>query len=267
MAKTHGDLLKAKQKRQKIIAAVGGVILLALLAVQVPKVMKHGQQSASPTSAAPATTPTPAAATTTETPVASTSQTAVSAGSSLATAPVKAADGKLTSFSRFASTDPFQQQIEDTAASDAEQAANAASSSAESGSAGGARSAGGSTSGAGGGGASAPSGGSGSSSPSSSGSGTSTKAVISVNGTLMSVATGAEFPQPSASDPGATPIFRLVSQTATSAKIAIVGGSYSTGATTITLRLNKPVTLMNTADGTRYNLVLEPRGTTVPKQG
>jgi hypothetical protein len=258
MAKTHGDVLKAKQKRQKVIAAVGAVILLALLAIQVPKVMKHNQ---TPTSQAPASPAPEATATTAVTPAAA----ALSPVSSLATAPVKAADGKLTSFSRFASKDPFKQQIQDTAQSDAEQAANrAAGSSAGSGSA--AESRGGASASSGTG--SAPAGGSGSSS----GSGSSTprfsvNAVISVNGTLMSVATGAQFPQPSAADPGAVPFFRLVSQTATTAKIAIVGGSYSTGATTITLHVHKPVTLMNTADGTRYRLVLEPRGTPVPNQG
>jgi hypothetical protein len=260
MAKTHGDVLKAKQKRQKVIAAAGAVILLALLAIQVPKVMKqlHNQ---TPTSQAAASPAPEATATTAVTPAAA----ALSPVSSLATAPVKAADGKLTSFSRFASKDPFKQQIQDTAQSDAEQAANrAAGSSAGSGSA--AESGGGASASSGTG--SAPAGGSGSSS----GSGSSTprfsvNAVISVNGTLMSVATGAQFPQPSAADPGAVPFFRLVSQTATTAKIAIVGGSYSSGATTIMLHVHKPVTLMNTADGTRYRLVLEPRGTPVPNQG
>jgi hypothetical protein len=71
------------------------------------------------------------------------------------------------------------------------------------------------------------------------------------------VATGTDFPQ-------LTPIFHLVSVTAHSAKISIAGGSYATGAKTITLRENKPVTLMNTADGTRYTLILKPLGTAVP---
>jgi len=43
-----------------------------------------------------------------------------------------------------------------------------------------------------------------------------------------------------------------------------VGGSYASGAATVTLHENKPVTLMNTADGTRYKLVLKPQGTPVP---
>jgi len=51
--------------------------------------------------------------------------------------------------------------------------------------------------------------------------------------------------------------------TAHTAKVAIVGGSYANGAPTVTLTENKPLTLMNTADGTRYRLILKPVGTSV----
>jgi hypothetical protein len=89
-------------------------------------------------------------------------------------------------------------------------------------------------------------------------------AVISVNGTLMSVAVGTDFPQPSASDPSLQPMFHLISLTARTAKISIVGGSYSNGAGAVTLRENRPLTLMNTADGSRYRLILKPQGTPIP---
>jgi hypothetical protein len=56
----------------------------------------------------------------------------------------------------------------------------------------------------------------------------------------------------------------LISMTAHTARISIVGGSYSTGAPSVTLKENTPVTLMNTADGTRYKLILKPVGTSVP---
>jgi hypothetical protein len=75
-----------------------------------------------------------------------------------------------------------------------------------------------------------------------------------VNGTSESVATGGAFP-------AATPVFQLVSLTASTAQVAVAGGSYSTGAQTLTLKVNKPVTLVNTADGTRYTLTLLPQGT------
>ncbi len=52
------------------------------------------------------------------------------------------------------------------------------------------------------------------------------------------------------------PVFQLVSLTKTTAKVGIAGGSLSTGDATVTLTKGKKVTLMNTADGTRYELVL-----------
>src|SRR5262249_56833791 len=52
---------KAKAKRQKIFAAIGGVILLGLLAFQVPRPMKllHPPHESSSSSAPAATTTTP----------------------------------------------------------------------------------------------------------------------------------------------------------------------------------------------------------------
>jgi hypothetical protein len=73
--------------------------------------------------------------------------------------------------------------------------------------------------------------------------------VILVNGQSQSVQAGGQFP-------AADPVFTLVSLTATTAKIGIAGGSLQGGSQTVTLKKNKPVTLMNTADGTRYVLRL-----------
>jgi hypothetical protein len=81
-----------------------------------------------------------------------------------------------------------------------------------------------------------------------------TAAVISVNGVSESVTSGAAFP-------ASNPIFQLKSLTAKTATVTIVGGSYATGAPTLTLELNKPVTLQNTADGTKFTLLLLPQGT------
>jgi hypothetical protein len=47
-----------------------------------------------------------------------------------------------------------------------------------------------------------------------------------------------------------------VSYTSTTADIAIVGGSYAAGNATLTLHLDRPVTLENQTDGKRYTLVL-----------
>ena len=57
--------------------------------------------------------------------------------------------------------------------------------------------------------------------------------------------------------PAANPLFHLVSATTTSARVAIAGGSYADGRNAVTLKVGKPVTLENTADGTRYTLVLQ----------
>ena len=73
----------------------------------------------------------------------------------------------------------------------------------------------------------------------------------------MTVTTGGDFP-------ATQPLFHLLSLTAHTARISIVGGSYANGAAAITLHENKPLTLMNTADGTRYKIILKPQGTPVP---
>jgi hypothetical protein len=87
-----------------------------------------------------------------------------------------------------------------------------------------------------------------------------TNAVISVNGSSETVASGSNFP-------AANPVFELISLTATTAKVSVVGGSYASGSATLTLKVNKAVTLVNTADGTRYVIVLMPQGTLPSSSG
>jgi len=240
MAKKQVDPLRAKQKKQKILLAVLGVVFLGLVAFEVPKVMKklHPAPPVRP-SASTSTTPAPAGTPTLAAPSLGGAEnpglTTPSSTGALAVAPAPTVqDGQLTSFSRFASKDPFAQQLSDS---------NSSSSS---------------SAGSSGRGAAAPI------VPTVRGNAPAPgSAVISVNGTLYTVATKTDFPQPTATDPTAVPVFHLVSVTAHSAKISIAGGSYATGAQTITLRENKPVTLMNTADGTRYTLILKPLGTAV----
>jgi hypothetical protein len=79
-----------------------------------------------------------------------------------------------------------------------------------------------------------------------------TAAVISVNGApAQLIQANQDFPLPPYD-----PIFRLVSLRPGVVKIAIAGGSYTSGAPTVTLKKGKPLTLENTADGTRYVLKL-----------
>ena len=204
-SKKHVDPLKAKQKRQKIIAAVLGVLFVGVLAFQVPRVMKmmktppnpHANDSVTTTTA----TGTPSLAAPTLRGAEQPATTDPTTGAPVAvSATPTVQDGQLASFSRFASKDPFNQQLSDDKGSSPssqlgrrrlrlsrlrrhEQPAAVPS-------------------------GSKPQPGS---------------AVISVNGTLYTVATASDFPQ-------ANPLFHLVSVTAHSAKISIAGGSYSSGA-------------------------------------
>jgi hypothetical protein len=230
MAKQPVDPQKAKEQRQKKIAAVGGVILVLVLAIQVPRVMKQMNHSTAPppvpstTVAGPATTP----GVTTPTATASTD------GGLISETNPTAALGQLTSFSSFASKDPFAQI---PGSDDSNK-----------------------SSGKGGSeppptpptpptppASSTPSG----------GSAALTSAVISVNGLKELVMVGGNFP-------ASRPLFHLVSVSEHGAKISIAGGALASGDANVTLKEGVPLTLMNTSDGTRYKLQLYPQGTKVP---
>jgi hypothetical protein len=223
----------AKESKQKKVAIVLGVLLLAVVGFQAPRIMKmfKGDEVAAPPP--PATTTTAPAAPTG--PVSLQPPTLAGGGGAPTgggttepggltgsePAPLASA-GQLVSFSRFESKDPFAPQLEDAAAP-----ADAA-----------------------GAGSGKPDGGK-------SGNGGKTQppatvvraAVISVNGAEETVSPGGGFP-------AANPLFRLVSLSKTSVAIAIAGGSYADGARTVQLRRGEPLTLMNTADGVRYELRL-----------
>ena len=241
--------LKAKQKRQKIVAGVLGAVLLAVLTFQVPRTLKmlHGSSaSASP----PAETTTATAASSI---VGGTTAPAGGGSDTLSDPGVLPAprSGQLLAFSRFRSKDPFAQQL-GTVCDEACTSTGATGASGATG-------------------ATAPMG------TGASGSGTTTtpppgdtsppapapaarptSAVISVNGASENVTVGAQFP-------ASNPTFRLVSLTKTTAKIAIAGGSLEGGQQTVTLKKNVPLTLMNTADGTRYVLRLLSVGSSAPE--
>jgi hypothetical protein len=236
---------KAKAKRQKIYAGVGGVLLLAVLAFQVPRTLKLLHQSNANASAEPTGT---VISTGTTGPIAP-----PTLGGGNATAPAAAGvssdgvsdpgvvpapqSGQLLAFSRFRTKDPFAQQL-DVGATGATGASGATAT--------GATGASGST----GSGSSTGSGGSsgGAVQPSSTPAKLTT-AKISTNGVSEDVQVGAQFP-------ASNPTFVLVSLTKTTAKISIAGGSLAGSKQTVTLKKNVPLTLMNTADGTRYVLRL-----------
>ena len=81
-----------------------------------------------------------------------------------------------------------------------------------------------------------------------------TSASISTNGACELVPVNGKFP-------GTEDIFRVVSiaRDGKTAKIAVVGGAYDSGDASVTITLGERVTLVNTADGTRYVILLRAR--------
>jgi hypothetical protein len=226
------DLREAKDKKMKKVAVALSVVLAVVLAFEVPSMLKGSGGSSSPaaatptasTSTTPATTP-PGTAAAAVTPVAS---TALPNSDALP----KVGKAQISSFSVFASKDPFVPQVAVVAPGS---------------------SAGGSSSS------------SGSQSTSIAPNGTTaavthqrntrTLAVrgaarISVNGRVQVVRVGTSFPS-------ANPLFRLVSVGSNGvARIGIASGSYSSGAHTVSLLPGRTLTLVDTADGIRYQLRL-----------
>ena len=229
---------KAKAKRQKIIAGVLGLVLVGVLIFQAPTIMGMFGGGSSSTASEAVTTPPPAAPPPagSGTPAAATPAPAAGGSASLVDsdpAPVPA-DGQLVTFDRFESKDPFVQQVGDETGpatapnTTADPGAKADPPKQDSG--GSARP------------APAPQPQPATQEP------VSRTARLAVNGNDHEVAPGGSFPQDD-------PIFRLVSLKKGTAKVGIVGGGYANGAPTITLEKGgKPVTLMNTADGTTYVL-------------
>jgi hypothetical protein len=235
---------REKERRQRMIAIVGGVIFLILLFIQVPRLLKRLNAKAPTSSSAPAqTTPatTPAPGTTPASSGGSTKLTEIDL------APTPAA-GQLVTFSRFKSKDPFVQQIIDRTAASTTSTSTPATTSTPAAS----------TSTPATQPAAVPATPAATPAPvqtptTSSSSGaralSSASAPISVNGVAQTVQVGSLFPKRER-------IFRLVSVTATTATISIAGGSLEGGATTATLTLGRTLTLMNKANGRRYALRL-----------
>jgi hypothetical protein len=236
MAKKKHDP-QAKAKRQKVIAAIGGVILLGLLAFQLPRTLNATASASQPAPAAttPAVTPVAGASATSGTAAATSVDGLTDPGTA-----VTPQSGQLLAFSRFRSKDPFVQQLAlDCATGQGGDCSSGTGTTRT-----------GSGSGGSGGGATGATGASGAgvTQPPVSPPAKPTSALISVNGSSETVAVGAQFP-------ASSPVFVLVSLKASSAKVAIAGGSLQGGGTA-TLKKGRTLTLMNTADGARYVLRL-----------
>ena len=246
MAK-KADFAAAKQRKQKMILIGGGVLFLALAAFQGPKLWK--QLHPSTPAPAPVAAPSPAATGAPGTTPATVSVVAVHAPAAqkaslagvvvVADQPVKPSAGQLASFSRFVAKDPFVQQegAADATAAPATSSTPAPAPSEPS---------------------TAPAT-STASTPVLSGLGGGkvtpaplpppTAAIMSVNGVNQVLSLKARFPK-------SDKVFVLVSLKRHSAKIGVVGGAYTGGAKTITLRTGRKLTLLNTATGVRYVIKL-----------
>jgi hypothetical protein len=211
----------ARERKQKIFVAVGGVVLLLLLGLQLPGYLGGSSSTASSTTSTELTTgadpaPTPVPAPGGNTPAA------------VATA---AEPAKLSSFSSFSRKDPFVQQVESDPGT-------STSAPAPAGSSGGKKKEDEKTSGQ-------------TTKFSVGGKATSAVTIVSVNGQRQALSPGSAFP---ASDP----VFVLVAEKPGSKAVVIgvKGGAYASGASTTKLVVGKPLTLVNTTTGARYKIVL-----------
>lgn len=229
----------ARERKQKIFVAVGGVVLLLILAIQLPKLLGGSESAAagetatttvagettSATETTPAGTPTP-----TSTPIALVDTDR----------PLPVGPGQFRSFSAFDRKDPFVQKIKTPV----------------SGSSGSADGDGSGASGAEGDSKAPTKEQTPSKGFSVDGTTTAAVTVISVNGVRQALEPGAAFP-------AADPVFVLVAENpgAKMALIGVRGGAYANGTRTTKLRVGKPLVLVNTTTGARYRVVLVAVGT------
>ena len=228
------DLRVAKDKKMKKVAIGLSVVLVAVLAFEVPKILHSGGGSTAPapavTTTATPSTGTPVAGTpVTGTPVPGVAITPTASSTKLANSDLSPAVGKaqLYSFSHFAGKDPFAQQVVDATLGQPDAPGQDASGQ-----------------------------------PSTSTGTTaavthhksSTRVLavtgaarIAVNGRVQVVRVGTSFP-------ASNPHFQLVSVSHGVARIGIANGAYKSGAKTVTLSAGRSLTLVDTADGIRYQI-------------
>ena len=222
------DLRAAKDRRAKKMLIGAAVVLVAVLAFEVPKMMKSGSSSAAPAATTTATAP---AGTPTASGTAVVGVTATAASTKLPDSDSTPHPGKsqLFSFTHFSGKDPFVQQVSDQQPTS------------------------GGSNGSSGGSQAKPSSGQTAAAvtkqPSSRLLTAATAVSISVNGRVQVVRAGKSFPS-------SNPLFRLVAIAHGSVRIGIAGGSYSSGAHTVSLMAGRTLTLVDTADGVRYRIRL-----------
>lgn len=244
MAAQKTDIAAEKARKQKIVLAVAGVLLVGLAVIQVPKLMKGDSapaaapvaETAPAAAATPTATPTTAAAVTTTTVAVTGKPAAFVAGVGLPATHVPApAKSQLASFTLFAGGDPFVQQVSDATGADGATAAPSqpAADSAPP----------------------EPTASQGDGGTASSGSGSSAQAQPPIDYATIMFEGKPQQLQVKDTFPKGDPMFVLVSLKKKQAKIGVAGGAFDDGQT-VTLALGKKVTLLNTATGVRYVLKL-----------
>jgi len=213
----------ARERKQKIFVVVGGLCLLALLAFQLPKLL-----GGSSSSSEAATTIDTATVPGQESPIAATTAVANAANGVATPTGASAAvakTAKLTSFTVFRPKDPFVQQVKTETPTEGGAPAER------------------SGKGAGGKGEKPTT--------FTTGSKAQSATIVVVNGARQTLEPGMKFPS-------SDPLFVLVAEKpgSKSVVVGIAGGAYSGGGNTTTLKVGKPLTLVNTATGARYKISL-----------
>ncbi len=217
------DERAARERKQKIFVAVGGVVLLLLLAIQLPKLL--GGSGTSEATETTATSPDTVGAE----PVPGIGARPVSVVLVDTDRPLPAARGKLTSFTVFSRKDPFVQQVKPQAAPDVADRGRRWDEGRRRGKAEKTDSTGFTVG----------------------GTPVASVTVISVNGARQALLPGAAFPS-------SNPVFVLIAEqpNAKTVTIGIAGGVYENGAKGTKLKVGKPLVLVNTTTGASYRLVL-----------
>ena len=271
VAGKRADLAVQKAKRQRKIAIGGVVLLIGLLVFQVPRLMKHFNSSTNvPTASVSGTAPTTTAPGATVPGTAVPQPAVPSTLSDTDRVTVTPDSGQLVSFGLFKSKDPFVQQLSNTTTPVTTPTTPVSTPTVTPTSP-------------------APTVPAGLPFPTETTTSTTTPApVVTTPGTTTPAPTTSTPPPPTtppgtvairiggacqvvalkATFPKGVDIFRVESIGKNgSIKISVNGGTYESGAATVTLKKGSTLTLMNTADGARYVLKLASACPSTPAAG
>lgn len=239
------DLREKKDRRMKVIAIGGAVMLALLLAWEVPHFLSKKSPAATTTASSAGTTTTaataaPATATpATGTPVTSPGTAAAAVLPTTTNTKIENSDvqptrtkSQLYSFTHFSGKNPFVPQIAVAAPGTSGGSTGTTGTSTPTSSA-----------------PPPPTGVTGSALKQVHVGGHATSASIEVNGKIETEHVGSAFPS-------SNPVFKLISISSRGAKVGIANGSFSNGEQGVSVAVGKSLTLVNKTNGRRYVLLL-----------